>query len=189
MQTFTDMQVSRHYWWTLGVRGLIAVLFGLAAIFWPKLTLFVLVILFGIFVLLDGLMALIVAIQGRKSYRQWWVLLLEGLVGIAFAVLTFVWPAITALILLYLIAYWAIVTGVFEIASAFTARLPMLYEWTIALAGILSIILGLLLAVRPVAGLLSLVWLIGVYAIIFGILLIVRAFQFRTTHSSAASTV
>jgi uncharacterized membrane protein HdeD (DUF308 family) len=188
MNTITSTHVSRHHWWTLAIRGLIAVLFGIIAILWPGRTLLVLVILFGVFVLLDGIMAAIVSIQERKSSRWWWVLLLEGLAGIIIGVLTFISPAVTALVLLYLIAVWALVTGFLEIAEAFSGRLSIVQEWTLALAGLISILLGILLAVQPVAGLLSLVWLIGVYAIIFGILLIVRAFQFRSAPFKGAST-
>ena len=180
MNVITSSQISRHYWWLLALRGLLAVLFGLAALLWPGLTLLVLVLLFGAYALVDGVMTVIVSLQERRVFARWWVLLLEGLVGIAAGVLIFVWPAITALVLLYLIALWAIVTGLFEIATAFSGRLPLALEWTLALAGILSVLLGVLLAIQPGVGLLSLVWLIGVYAIVFGILLIIHAFQFRT---------
>ena len=180
MSVITGIRVSRHYWWVLALRGLLAVLFGLAAFVWPSLTLLVLVLLFGAYALVDGVIAVIVSLQERRVFARWWVLLVEGLTGIAAGVLTFVWPAITALVLLYLIAAWAIVTGILEIVTAFSGRLPVAQEWTLALAGILSVLLGVLLAIRPGAGLLSLVWLIGIYAIVFGVLLIVRAFQFRT---------
>jgi uncharacterized membrane protein HdeD (DUF308 family) len=179
MQVMTDTRLSGRYWWLLVIRGLVAVLFGLAAIVWPGLTLLVLVILFGAYALVDGVVAVIVALQERSIFRRWWVLLVEGLVGVAIGVITFFWPAITALVLLYLIAVWAIVTGIFELAAAFSGRVPVAAEWTLALAGILSVLLGVLLAVQPRAGLLSLVWLIGAYAIVFGVLLIIRAFQFR----------
>jgi uncharacterized membrane protein HdeD (DUF308 family) len=180
MNAITSTQVSRHYWWLMAIRGLLAVLFGLAAIVWPRLTLFVLVILFGAYALVDGVVAVIVSFQERKSVRQWWVVLLGGIAGIIVGVLTFVWPAITALVLLYLIAAWAIVTGILEIAAAFSRRLPIAHEWTLVLAGILSVLFGVLLAILPGVGLLSLVWLIGIYALAFGVVLIIRAFQFRT---------
>jgi uncharacterized membrane protein HdeD (DUF308 family) len=107
------------------------------------------------------------------------VVLLGGIAGIIAGVLTFVWPAITALVLLYLIAAWAIVTGILEIAAAFSGLLPIAHEWTLVLAGILSVLFGLLLAILPGVGLLSLVWLIGIYALAYGVVLIIRAFQFR----------
>jgi len=179
MNVITSTQVSRHYWWILGIRGLLAVLFGLAAIVWPRLTLLVLVLLFGAYALVDGVIAVVVSLQVRRVFTRWWVLLLEGLVGIIAGLLTFLWPGITALVLLYVIAFWAIVTGVFEIAAALSGWLPVAQEWSLALAGVLSVLLGVLLAILPGVGLLSLVWLIGVYAIVFGILLIIHAFQFR----------
>jgi uncharacterized membrane protein HdeD (DUF308 family) len=188
MSVIASTQVSRHYWWILGIRGLLAVIFGFAAFFWPGLTLFVLVYLFGAYALVDGVVAVVVSLQVRKYLQQWWVLLLEGIVGIAAGVLTFAWPGITALALLYLIAAWAIVTGIFEIATAFLGRSPLVQGWTMALAGVLSVILGVLLALRPAAGLLSLVWVIGIYAIAFGVLLIIRAFQFRTTATPVSTT-
>lgn len=180
MNVITGAQVSRNYRWLMGIRGILAVLFGLAAIVWPRLTLFVLVILFGAYALVNGVIAVIVSLQESRNFRHWWVLLLEGLAGIAVGVLTFIWPAITALALLYLIAAWAIVTGVFEIAAAFSGWLPLAMEWTLALAGVLSVLFGVLLAILPGVGLLSLVWLIGLYAIVFGVVLIIRAIQFRT---------
>lgn len=179
MNFIASTQVSRHSWWMLGIRGLLAVLFGVVALVWPGLTLLALVLLFGAYALLDGVMAVIVSLRERKVFARWWVLLLEGLVGIAAGVLTFAWPAITALVLLYLIAGWAIVTGIFEIVAAFSGRLPVGVEWTLALAGILSVLFGVILGILPGVGLLSLVWVIGVYAIVFGILFIIRAFQFR----------
>jgi uncharacterized membrane protein HdeD (DUF308 family) len=180
MNAITSAHVSRNYWWLMGLRGLLAVAFGVIAIVWPHVTLLVLVLLFGAYVLVDGVVAVIVSLQERKNFRQWWVLLLGGLAGIVVGVLTFVWPAITALVLLYLIAAWAIVTGVLEIAAAVSGLLPVVAEWTLALAGIISILLGVLLAILPGVGLLSLVWVIGVYAIVYGVILIIRAFQFRT---------
>ncbi len=180
MNVITSTQVSRHHWWILGIRGLLAVLFGLAAIVWPGLTLLALVLLFGAYAIVDGVIAVIVSLQLRRIFTRWWVLLLEGLVGIIAGLLTFLWPGITALVLLYVIAFWTIVTGVFEIATAFSGWLPVAQEWSLALAGVLSVLLGVLLVILPGVGLLSLVWLIGVYALIFGVLLIIRAFQFRT---------
>ena len=137
MNAFAGTHVSRHYWWTLVVRGVLALIFGLAALVWPGLTLFVLVILFGVYALLDGVMAIIVAIEERRNTQQMWVLLLVGIVGIAAGVLTLVWPAITALALLYVIAGWAIVTGILQIASLFSGRLPVGREWMVALSGVL----------------------------------------------------
>jgi uncharacterized membrane protein HdeD (DUF308 family) len=170
----------RRYWWMLLIRGVVAVLFGLAAIVWPGLTALVLVYLFGAFAFVDGIVAVVVSLQERAIVPRWWVLLIEGIVGILIGVLTFFSPIVTALVLLYLIATWAILTGILEIAAAFSMRRALALEWTLAIAGILSIILGILLAIQPVNGILAVVWIIGVYAIVFGVLLIIRSFQFRS---------
>ena len=171
MQVTTRTQASSQFWWSLLVRGIVAVLFGLAALVWPGLVLFLFVILFGAYVLIDGIVGVGAAFRERKVSSRWWLLLIEGLVGIAIGVITFVWPAITALILLYLIAIWAIVTGLFEIGAAFSSQgrstgfsdqgrstgfsdqwRSMGREWPLAVAGIISVILGILLVVRPGAG-------------------------------------
>jgi len=170
----------RRYWWMLLIRGIVAVLFGLAAIVWPGLTALVLVYLFGAFAFVDGIVAVVVSMQERAIVPRWWVLLIEGIVGILIGILTFFSPAVTALALLYLIAVWAIITGILEIAAAFSMRRALVLEWTLAIAGILSILLGILLAIQPASGILAVVWIIGIYAIVFGVLLIIRAFQFRS---------
>ena len=177
----TSTQVPPRSWWMLGIRGVFAVLFGLTALFMPLLALFAVVIFLGAYFLIDGVMAVVAAVQGRKNFRLWWLLLLEGLAGIAIGLMTFFWPGRTALVLLYFVASWAIITGIFEIATAFSGWLRVSHEWTIALAGVVSIILGIFLFARPVLGLLALVWSVGIYAIVFGVLLIVRAFQSRSS--------
>src|SRR5713101_8134071 len=155
----------RRYWWMLLIRGVVAVLFGLAAIVWPGPTVLVLVYLFGAFALIDGIVAVVVSLQERAIVPRWWVLLIEGIVGILIGVLTFFSPIVVALALLYLIAIWAIVTGIMELVAAFWMGRALAFEWTLAIAGVLSIILGILLATRPVGGILAVVWVIGVYAI------------------------
>jgi uncharacterized membrane protein HdeD (DUF308 family) len=178
----TNQYLMQRYWWVLALRGLIAVIFGVAALTWPGLTVLVLVAIFGAYALVDGIIAVIVSLQERNSLRRWWVLLLEGIVGILIGIATFLWPGITAIVLLSLIAVWAIITGIFEIAEAFSGHGTPGQEWAIGIAGILSIVLGILLIAQPGAGLLTIALLIGIYAIIFGIMLIIRAFQFRSAH-------
>lgn len=111
-----------HKWWILVVRGVLAVVFGVLAFVWPVLTLGVLVILFGAYALVDGVFALAAAAAGGRDGRPWWVLTLEGVAGIGAGVVTFFWPGITALTLVYVMAAWAVVTGVFEIAAAIDLR-------------------------------------------------------------------
>ncbi len=172
------MMFLRH-WWAMALRGVVAILFGLVALLWPHLTLTVLVLFFGAFALVGGLFAVIAAFGYRGLYERWWVLLIEGLVGIAVGLITFFWPAITALALLFLIAAWAIVTGILEIATAVWMHRAVGNEWMLLFGGIASVIFGLLLAVLPGVGLLALTWLIGIYAIVFGILLLTLSFQWR----------
>ena len=166
-------------WWLFALRGLFAVIFGVLALIWPGLTLQALVLLFGAYALVDGIFAVTAGIVSIGSFKQWWAVLLEGVVGILVGFLTFFSPNITGLVFLYFIAAWAIVTGVFEIVAAIQLRSVISGEWRMVLSGILSILFGVLLFVFPGAGAVSLVWLIGFYAIVFGITLIVLAFRLR----------
>jgi len=172
--------VLARYWWALLVRGVIAALFGIMALIWPSITLMVLVLLFGAYALVDGILAVSVGVQVHGDSGRWWMMILMGLVGIAIAVLTFIWPRVTALVLLYLIAVWAILTGVLEVVAAIWLRKIMKGEWVLALGGILSLILGVLLVISPIPGALAIVWIIGIYAMIFGVLLIILAFRLRS---------
>ncbi len=169
-----------RYWWMLALRGVLALLFGVAALVWPRIALETLVLLFGAFALVDGIIGIVVAVQSRHMFDRWWVWLLEGLAGLAIGVATFIWPALTEKMLLYLIAAWAIVTGVFEVIAAVELREIIEREWLLVLDGILSVILGVLLVIRPAAGALALTWLIGLYAILVGVLLLLLAFWLRS---------
>jgi uncharacterized membrane protein HdeD (DUF308 family) len=173
------MTLARN-WWILALRGLCAIIFGMLAFVWPAITLGVLVLLYGAYALVDGVLAIVAAVSKREgSDRSWWTLLLEGLLGIAAGIVTFVWPGMTALVLLFLIAAWALVTGVFEIIAAIRLRKEIEGELWLALSGIVSVLFGVLLLVRPGAGALTVVWLIGAYALFFGILLVALAFRLK----------
>jgi uncharacterized membrane protein HdeD (DUF308 family) len=166
-------------WWMVALRGLAAVLFGIAAIVWPAITLTVLVFLFGAYALVDGVFTAISAFRCREECGQWWLLLVEGLIGVVLGVLAFVWPGMTALALLYLIAVSAIVTGVIEIVAAIVLRREMEGEWLLILGGIISAIAGVLMVIWPGAGALAVLWIIATNAILFGGLLIALAFRLR----------
>lgn len=166
-------------WWVLAVRGLFGIAFGILAFVWPGLTLGALVVVFGAYALVDGIFALVAAVRVAGAQGRWWPLLLESLVSIAAGVLTFVWPGITALALLFVIAAWAIVTGVFEIVAAVRLRKEISDEWALGLSGAASVIFGFWLLIFPGAGALAVVWLIGIYAIVFGVLLLMLAFRLR----------
>jgi uncharacterized membrane protein HdeD (DUF308 family) len=181
--------LSRN-WWALALRGLAAILFGILAFAWPGITLFVLIVFFGAYMLVDGIFAIVAAVRAAGEEARWWLMLLEGVLGVVVGLVAFFWPGLTALALLYLIAAWAIVTGIMEIAAAIRLRREMVGEWALVLGGALSVLFGVLLVVIPArAGLLSLTWLIGAYAVVFGILLVVLAFRVRNAPSSAEGRV
>ncbi|HEU4507311.1 MAG TPA: HdeD family acid-resistance protein [Pyrinomonadaceae bacterium] len=159
-------------WWALVLRGIVAILFGILAFVWPQITLTALVLLWGAYALVDGAFAIAAGVKSYGENKRWWLLLIQGLLGVVAGVLAFVIPGITALVLLMLIAAWAIVTGSFQIAAAIQLRKHITGEWLLALGGVASIIFGVLLFLNPGAGALAVVWLIGAYSIVFGSLLI-----------------
>jgi len=169
-------------WWMMLLRGIAGILFGLIAFFRPGIALGALVLLFGLYAIADGVLAIITAFQRRGGVLgdRWWVLLLEGLVGICAGVITLFYPGITAIVLLYLIAFWALVTGIFELVAAFRLRKVITNEWMLVLGGVVSILFGILLIARPGVGLLTLVFWIGAYALIFGALLIALSLRLRS---------
>jgi uncharacterized membrane protein HdeD (DUF308 family) len=177
-----------RYWWVLALRGVLAIIFGVLALIWPALTLFTLVLLFGAYAFVDGIFAVISGITSRDRDQRWWAVVLEGIAGIIFGVLTFFWPGMTALVLLYFIAAWALVTGVLEIVAAVRLRQVIDNEWAMIVGGILSIIFGVLLFLFPGAGALGLTWMIGIYAILFGVMFLILAFRLRGMAGSTGTT-
>jgi uncharacterized membrane protein HdeD (DUF308 family) len=175
-------------WWALLFRGIAAVLFGLAALFWPGKTLFVLIVMYGAFALVDGAFAIVAGIRAGSGSRRW-LLMAEGVLGVLAGLVVLAWPGISALLMLYVIALWAIFSGVLRIVEAISLRREIDNEWTMALSGALSIALGVILAVLPGVGLLSLVWLIGVFALGMGATLIGLAFRVRGHRASPDSRV
>jgi uncharacterized membrane protein HdeD (DUF308 family) len=160
--------VSRD-WWVYAIRGVGAILFGITALIWPAPTLAVLVLLFGAYAFVDGVAMLIALARGDVLARSHkWVTGLMGVLGIAVAIATLVWPGMTALTLLYLVAIWAITMGVLQIVSAIEFRREIDGEFFTVLGGILSIVFGTVLVIFPGTGLLSLVWLAGFWAEMFG---------------------
>ena len=176
------VQAIRRNWWMLALRGVLAIIFGLIALFAPGIALLAFVYVFAVYALIDGIMAVYIAIRERGSLSRWAWVLFEG--GIIAGIVAFVYPGLTALVLLYIVAIWAVVTGIMEIVTAIAIRGFVAREWALGLAGILSIIFGIVLFIFPGAGLLSILWLVGIYGIVFGILFIVRAFQMRSWASS-----
>jgi uncharacterized membrane protein HdeD (DUF308 family) len=166
-------------WWALVLRGVVAIIFGLAALFWPGLILTVLIIFFGLYALIDGVLAIIAAFRSSGRGMRRTLLLIEGVIGIIFGIVALFWPGLTALALLYIIAFWAILSGISRIVMAIMLRRDIENEWSIALSGVLSVILGIVLVLLPRAGLLAYTWLIGLLALALGIALIYYAFRVR----------
>src|SRR5215211_523041 len=176
--------VGSGHWWALALRGAIAILFGLAALLWPDITLEALILLFGAYALVDGVFSIVGVFGGTRGGTPRWLLFIEGVAGILAGLIAFVLPQLTAILLLYLIAAWAIVTGISEIAMAIRLRKEIRGEWAMIVGGALSVLFGVLLAVvGPAVGLLSLIWLIGVYAVAFGIMLLIAGFRVRSEES------
>jgi uncharacterized membrane protein HdeD (DUF308 family) len=175
-------QLARH-WWVIGLRGLAAILFGVLAFVWPGMTLAVLVLLFGAYALVDGVLTLLAAFRGGVQHRI--VMLVEGVVSVLAGLAAFVWPGLTALVLLYIIAFWAIVTGVLEIVAAIRVRRAISNELGLVIGGVLSVVFGVVLLIAPGAGALAVIFLIGAYAVVFGIALLGLAWRLREHHQSA----
>jgi uncharacterized membrane protein HdeD (DUF308 family) len=167
-------------WWMLAIRGVIALLFGILALLWPGLTLLWLVALFAAYALLVGVVSVIGAVKNRQSDEEWWLILLLGLVSIGAGVVAILHPNLTALVLVLVMGANALITGVLDIIVAIRLRRAIRGEWLLILAGIASIVFGVLVFLFPSAGALALVWLIGVYAIAIGILLLALAFRVRS---------
>jgi uncharacterized membrane protein HdeD (DUF308 family) len=174
------VDVLARNWWAILIRGIAAILFGLCAFFIPGAALWALIILFGAYCLVDGVFAIVAALRAAQAHERWGQLLFMGIVGVIVAAITLLYPGLTALALLYVIAAWAIVTGVLEILAAFELRRQISGEFWWVLAGLLSILFGLFLIWHPGAGALAVIWVIGVYAIAFGIFLIGLALRLRS---------
>jgi uncharacterized membrane protein HdeD (DUF308 family) len=170
------LHVLARNWWALALRGLVAVLFGLLTFFVPGVTLVTLVLLFGAYALVDGFVDVIAFFRQSADL---WALLIEGVIGIIAGIVTFAWPAITAIALLYVIAFWAIFTGIFEIAAGIRLRKVIANEWWLIGLGLLSLLFGVLILLAPGAGALAVVFWIGAYALVFGVSLLTLAFRLR----------
>ena len=174
------LETLKRHWWVPVLRGVAAILFGVIALWYPGLTLAVLVIFFGAWVLVDGIFRVVGALAGHASDPDWGFHLIIGIVGIIIGVLTFRAPRITALALLIYIAAWALMIGASEIALAIKLRKEIKGEWFLILMGLASIIFAVLLLWNPAPGAVALIWLIGSYAIVFGLLAMFLGFKLRS---------
>lgn len=171
-------RIGRQWGW-IALRGVVAILFGLMAMFMPAITLSALVMVWGAFALVDGVLALIAGFRIRDKGKPLWSMEIIGVLGIAAGLATLFWPGLTALLLLYIIAAWALVSGVFQIVAAIRFRREIKNEWLHGLSGLISVIFGAMLMLNPGAGALALVWVIGIYAVFFGVLVLMFSFRLR----------
>ena len=174
-QSRPALPAATGHWWALALRGVLAILFGLAALLRPGIALEALILLFGAYALVDGVFSIVGVFGGARGGMPRWLLLLEGIAGIV----AFVLPVLTAFALYFLIIAWALVTGVAEISTAIRLRREIEGEWAMILSGALSILFAVVLLVSGAIGIFTLVWVIGVYAVVFGVLLLIAAFRVR----------
>lgn len=186
-----DVDTLVHNWWAVVLRGVAGIVFGIVTFLVPSISLAALVLLYGAYAFVSGVLSIVSAIRRRGVSERWWVLLIEGLVGVAAGVVTVFWPGITALALLFVIAAWALVTGVLEIVAAIRLRRVISGEWLLVLSGIASVILGVLLAAFPGIGALAVVLWIGAYAIVVGAMMVALGLRLRSwgrSHTPQAAT-
>lgn len=166
-------------WWVFLVRGVFAILLAVVALVQPMSTLFALVVVWGAYAVAEGAMALWAGFSDDTREQGRWFLIIAGVAGMLGGIAAWLWPGLTAVVMLSIVAAWSIVRGVFEMAAAFALRKSIDHEWTMLAAGALSVLFGVLLLLRPGIGLLALVWLIGGYALISGVLQVMLAFRLR----------
>lgn len=173
------MMILAKNWWALALRGLLGIALGVLTFARPAAMFAALVLVFGAYALVDGVFSVIAALRGARGDRSWWALLVGGIAGILTGLGAFVLPALTALVLLYVIALWAVVTGALEIAAAVRLREQISREWLLGLSGGLSIVFGGLIMIAPAAGAMAVVLLIGAYALASGLVLMALGFRLR----------
>jgi uncharacterized membrane protein HdeD (DUF308 family) len=167
-----------HNWWAIGLRGVLAIVFGLIALFLPGATMLSLVIVFAIYAFADGVVGIVSGVRAAQAGERWGVLVFEGLVNIAVAVIAVLWPGITVVAFVLLVAVWAILTGALELAAAFRLGTEDGRWWLVG-GGLVSLVYGALLVVAPLIGAVVLTWWLGTYALIFGVSLVVLAFKLK----------
>jgi uncharacterized membrane protein HdeD (DUF308 family) len=171
-----------HNWWKVLLRGAAAIAFGVLAFLWPGATILALVLLWGAFALVDGVLSLWAAITGGGATSPRWWLAIVGVAGIAAGLITFFWPGVATFALLMVIAAWAIVVGVMEIIGAVRLRKEIEGEWMLALGGLLSIVFGVLIVAQPAVGAVATVWALGAVAIAIGITFVAFGLKLRKHH-------
>jgi len=181
------LELVARNWWVYIIRGLLALIFGLYAWFMPGMAMMVLLMFFGIFVLMEGIFSIIGAIAGRKYSEVWWLILLEGIAGVALGLLTLIRPEFVASVIVIFIALWAIWGGLFRIIAAVRLRKELDGEWLLIFGGVVSILFGLMLFKHTGAGIVAISWLIAFFASMFGMLLISFGIKARKFQKQAGS--
>lgn len=171
-------EILARNWWAFVIRGILAVLFGVLAFAVPGAAMLSLVLLFAAYALADGIFAIVAAIRAAKSHERWGLLVLEGAVNILAAIAAIAWPALTVLVFVFLLAFWALFTGGLLLAAAFKVDGKHGRGWMI-LSAIASIVLGAALLFAPLTGAVVLTWWVGAYAIIFGVGMLMLAFSLK----------
>jgi uncharacterized membrane protein HdeD (DUF308 family) len=178
--------VLAYNWWAIAIRGVLGVLFGVIALVLPGATMLSLVLLFAAYMLVDGIFAIIAAVRAASRSERWGLLTLEGIVDILTGVIAFMWPGLTVVAFVLLIAAWALISGALMLAAAFRLNADS-GRWWLALGGAASLIYGILLVVAPLVGAVVLTWWIGAYAIVFGVSLLILAFKLRARRDRLAA--
>jgi uncharacterized membrane protein HdeD (DUF308 family) len=171
--------VLAQNWWALAIRGVAGIIFGLIALLMPGVTMISLVLLFSAYMLVDGVFAIVAAVRSAHQHERWWLLAIEGMVDIAAGVVAFLWPGVTVLAFVLLVATWAVVSGGLMFAAAFRLKIDH-GRWWLGLGGAVSLVYGILLVLAPAAGALVLTLWLGAYALVFGVALLVLAFRLRS---------
>jgi uncharacterized membrane protein HdeD (DUF308 family) len=172
-------EVLAQRWWAVGLRGILAIIFGLICLLTPGIAVGAFVIVFAAYMFVDGVFAIISGLRAARSGESWGLLILEGVVDLGAGVVAILWPAITLVALVWIVAIWAILSGALMLAAAFSLNLDY-GRWWLALGGIASIIFGILLIIEPLIGAVVLTLWIGAYAVVFGVLLLVLGFQLNS---------
>jgi uncharacterized membrane protein HdeD (DUF308 family) len=178
--------VLAYNWWAIAIRGVLGLLFGVIALVLPGATMLSLVLLFAAYMLVDGIFAIIAAVRAASRSQRWGLLTLEGIVDILTGIIAFLWPGLTVIAFVLLIAAWALISGALMLAAAFRLSADS-GRWWLALGGIASLIYGVLLVVAPLIGAVVLTWWIGAYAIVFGVSLLILAFKLRARRDRLAA--
>jgi uncharacterized membrane protein HdeD (DUF308 family) len=175
-------------WWLFTLRGIFGILFGLVALVFPGPTMLSLVFLFSAYMLVDGVTAIVSALRAMRRQDQWWLLIFEGLLNIAAGIVAFLWPGLTVLVFVLLVAAWAIVTGALMAAAGYRLKINH-GRWWLVLGGLCSVIYGALLVAMPLIGAVVLTWWMGAYALVFGISLLILSFRLRSRRQDRAGVV